>query len=71
MSPISITPLLLILCNSSNAPLQKKAKAAEAAKKLESIVPEIAAAAKDVASKPTEKKPLERLEKAKHAAEAV
>jgi hypothetical protein len=38
---------------------------------LEAIVPEISAAAKDVAAKPTEKKPLERLEKAKQAAEDV
>lgn len=51
--------------------LQKKAKAAEASKKLDTIIPEIKAAAKDVAAKPTEKKALERLDKAKQAAEDV
>lgn len=38
---------------------------------MDAIIPEITAAAKDVAAKPTEKKPLERLEKAKQAADDV
>jgi hypothetical protein len=49
----------------------KRAQAAAAAKQLDTLLPEIAQAAKDVAAKPTEKKPLERLEKAKLATEQV